>query len=68
MLNERERVAFVLSLCGYVDSVLFVMLNQWHGRIVRFSLGFIMCATVLRFFGLDGPLVTNSLFLSYTHV
>jgi len=43
-----------------------VMLNQWHGRIVWFSLGFIMWATILRLFGclasLDGPLVTNSLF------
>ena len=42
------------------------MLNQWHGRVVWFPLGFIMWATVLWLFGslasLDGPHVTNSLF------
>ena len=42
------------------------MLNQWHGRIVWFPLD-LTWATVLWLFGclasLDGPLVTNSLFL-----
>jgi hypothetical protein len=32
-------------------SILHVMLNQWHGQIVWFPLGFIMWATVLRLFG-----------------
>jgi len=43
-----------------------VMLNQWHGQIVWFPLGFMMWATVLRLFGclasLVNPLVSNSLF------
>ena len=42
------------------------MLNEWHGRIMRFPLGLIMWATILRLFNclasLDGSLVTNSLF------
>ena len=43
-----------------------VMLNQWHGQIVWFPLGFIMRATVLWLFSclasLDGPLKTDLLF------
>jgi hypothetical protein len=62
-------VLFSLSfLCHFVEGVQAdVMLNQWHGRIVWVSLGLIMWATFLRLFGcmakLNGPLVTNSLFL-----